>query len=178
MVRHRLEENRSGTDLLLIGLIAVSQTVKDERREKGGRTINDMRESSPLIYRLELVRSRPHSHPLFSSPLLSFIHLLSSPFSPFTYCPPEGKSKPIILSWGFKRAVYTAKLAGLPVREKKGEGGKEGREGSVTVSVLVSLCAISAPPIFHLFSLLASLFSSFFSPSSPPVFPLLFLLLT
>lgn len=32
-----------------------------------------------------------------------------------TYCPPSGRSSPMILSCGWRRAVYTSKLAGDPV---------------------------------------------------------------
>ena len=31
-----------------------------------------------------------------------------------TYCPPSGKSNPMILSCGFSNAVYVSKLAGEP----------------------------------------------------------------
>ena len=33
-----------------------------------------------------------------------------------THCPPSGRSSPMILSWGFRSAVYAEKLAGLPDR--------------------------------------------------------------
>ena len=36
-----------------------------------------------------------------------------------THCPPSGRSSPMILSCGFNRAVYTAKLAGEPEREQE-----------------------------------------------------------
>lgn len=32
----------------------------------------------------------------------------------FTHCPPSGRSRPMILSWGCKTDVYAAKLAGEP----------------------------------------------------------------
>lgn len=37
------------------------------------------------------------------------IHLVAP-----TYCPPSGKSRPMIRSWGLSTPVYTAKLAGDP----------------------------------------------------------------